>query len=928
MKAFIKKSASIRVYPRPILFLVVVLLALLLGRAVLAQDVAPVEPTIPSLGGSPLHPTYPLLDDAGVNVLESGRPLSTMLTCGGCHDTEFIVRHSYHADVGLSGYVGAGGVENGRSWDSSPGIFGKWNPITYRYLSSAGDDVVDMTTADWIRLFGVRHVGGGPAITSRDGALLADLPADANLLDQFATDAAGQLIPWDWQASGVVEMNCFLCHTPSPNNEARIAALRAGDFQWANTATLLGTEIVVQGDGGWLWNEAAFDADGLLKAAYVNVQGPTNQNCAQCHGLVHVDAQTPLVLNDCTPEQWSTITSGQIFSPQRLSNSGVNFANKATLTRSWDIHAERVMNCTDCHYALNNPVQYRENSVSQPSHLVFDPRRLDLGEYLYRPLHQFAKGQSAQGTLAPEFDATMRRCESCHTIENNHNWLPYKERHVASLACESCHTPYMFGPARQTNDWTVLREDGAPQTVCRGVEGDGQTFSNVLITGFEPVLLPRLNVDGTTALAPHNLVTSWYWIYGDPPRPVPYELLSAVWLGENGRYHPDILATFDTDGDGTLDAAELLIDSDAKETLIANRLAAHGLANPRIAAEVQPYNISHNTTHGEWATKDCADCHHPDSRVTRPMLLANYIPGGVMPDVVGSNTTVMNGRFITDDAGQLFFQPQTQSLDPNVASLYILGHDAVAWVNWLGATLFLGTLLGVVAHGGLRVLAARRQTHRHEPQLKEVYMYTFYERLWHWLQTLVIFTLLFTGMIIHKPAMFGIFSFQYVVLLHNIMAFILIANAALAAFYHLASGEIRQFLPQPRGFFNQAILQAKYYLHGIFHGADHPFEKTPERKMNPLQQATYFGLLNVLLPLMVLTGVLMWGAQRWPDVAASVGGLPFLAPLHTLIAWMLAAFIVAHVYLTTTGHTPTANIKAMLVGWDEVEVHSSGQAAD
>ena len=52
-----------------------------------------------------------------------------------------------------------------------------------------------------------------------------------------------------------------------------------------------------------------------------------------------------------------------------------------------------------------------------------------------------------------------------------------------------------------------------------------------------------------------------------------------------------------------------------------------------------------------------------------------------------------------------------------------------------------------------------------------------------------------------------------------------------------------------------------------------------------------------------------------------LGGLPFLAPFHTLIAWLFASFIVMHVYLTTTGHTPLAGIKAMMMGWDEVEVH-------
>ena len=56
--------------------------------------------------------------------------------------------------------------------------------------------------------------------------------------------------------------------------------------------------------------------------------------------------------------------------------------------------------------------------------------------------------------------------------------------------------------------------------------------------------------------------------------------------------------------------------------------------------------------------------------------------------------------------------------------------------------------------------------------------------------------------------------------------------------------------------------------------------------------------------------------------AAALGGLPFLAPFHTLVAWAFVAFIIAHVYLTTTGHTPMAGIKSMIVGWDDVEVHS------
>jgi thiosulfate reductase cytochrome b subunit len=176
------------------------------------------------------------------------------------------------------------------------------------------------------------------------------------------------------------------------------------------------------------------------------------------------------------------------------------------------------------------------------------------------------------------------------------------------------------------------------------------------------------------------------------------------------------------------------------------------------------------------------------------------------------------------------------------------------------------------------------------------------------------------SLIIHRPDIFGWFSFRNVVLVHNVLAVLLVINAGLSLFYHLASGEIRQFIPRPYGFFDQAIVQAKYYMQGIFKDKEHPFEKTPQKKLNPLQQITYFGILNVLLPLQIITGALMWGVQRWPSFASALGGLPVLAPFHSLVAWVFAGFIVAHVYLTTTGPEPFTAINAMMNGWEDVEI--------
>jgi len=847
---------------------------------------------------APIHPQFAFLDAQGQNVLATARPVSTMQTCGQCHDTVFIASHSFHADLGLSSF-GEAGNSASHSWDQSDGLFGKWNPLTYRYLSATGDERLDLGTSNWIQTFGDRIVGGGPAAQSRTGQALP----------------LGDPNPegWNWQQSGVVEMDCFLCHFSNPNQAARLEALQAGKFEWASTATLAGTGLVESAGGTYTWNRGAFTEDGLLLPESITLQDPSNENCAQCHGVVHT-AQEPLTLANCDLVNWQTATTGQVISPQNISESGMNLSGKGTLTRSFDIHAERGLSCTDCHYSLNNPVYYQAENT--PEHLQFDPRRLEIGEYLVKPDHNFARGQSAQYTIAPELKGTMRRCESCHNANDTHDWLPYVDRHLDELACESCHIPQLYAPAVQSYDWTVLQADGQPVRLCRGVEGTTATL-NDLVTGFTPVLMPRENIDGNITLAPYNLVTAWYWVYkgSNGSRPVRIVDLQAAFF-EDGSYAPEILQALDTDGNRSLSAAELSLDTPEKQSVVASRLAALGLQDPYIEAEIQPYSVNHNVTGSEWAIKDCQACHSDDSHITQPIQLTSSTIAGVQPEFVKDANTVASGSLYTEN-GALYYRPATRN-----QKLYVFGHDRVPWIDWLGTLFFVGVLGTVAVHSGLRFYAALKAP-RLKHELKKVYMYTAYERFWHWLQTFVIVLLLFTGLIIHRPDMFGIFSFRYVVLVHNILAVLLVINAVLSLFYHLVSGEIRQYIPQPYGFFNDAIIQAKYYLRGIFKGDAHPFEKVPQKKLNPLQQITYFGILNVLLPLQIITGALMWGVQQWPQISGWFGGLPYLAPFHSLVAWTFAAFIVGHVYLTTTGHRPLTSIKAMMNGWEEVDAHGT-----
>ncbi len=826
-----------------------------------------------------LHPEVPILDVSGKPVIESGLPMSTMTSCGGdCHETAYIMAGSDHADAGAS-QLGRG--TGARDWQKGPGFFGGWDPVAYDTDGLTTSDEIDIEA--WLKRYGSRHVGGGPV-------------------------------------AGLVDMNCLLCHTSVDDHSARQAALENGDFAWANSTILSSKGILVSENGQWQWNAEKFKANGALKDNLLDIRKPRDENCGLCHGMVNNNLDLPLTIPHDLEARHNTDRTGQLVSPQKLLNSGLNISGKEDLNYPFDVHADRVVGCVNCHYSLNNPVYFRQREESRPVHLDFDPRRLSNSDYLVRPLHQFAKGRSSLGLAAIQSENSLRRCESCHSAGNVHEWLPYKQRHFTAVACETCHIPKIFGPGLQSVDWTLLDSNKQPIRQYRNVSGDPVAVDS-LIEGFKPLILPREDVDGDLKLAPFNLVSTWYWTAGSPAFPVSRQQLEeALFAGDD--YHPELLAVLDSNGDGHLQGDELRLQDESAVAAVRTRLQSIGLESPGIHSEVTPFSISHNVVNGQRAIKECSNCHDRDSILATPFSLAGYTPGGVQPQMMSFAGVETAGSVQGAGSGAASFVP-----DARAAGFYIIGLHSESWADLLGLLMFLGVALGVSGHAIARYVTSRRRPPV-QREYERVHMYDAYERLWHWLQASAILMLLFTGLIIHKPHFFAIFSFPYVVNVHNVLGFIVLINAALALFYNLASGEIRQYLPEPRGFIARSMAQAMYYSQGIFAGKPHPLEKTKENKLNPLQQITYLAILNILLPAQVITGVLIWGLQRWPDIAAGLGGLPALALVHTLVAWAFAAFIVMHVYLTTTGHKPTAAIKSMIVGWDDVEKHPGHLQAD
>lgn len=193
-----------------------------------------------------------------------------------------------------------------------------------------------------------------------------------------------------------------------------------------------------------------------------------------------------------------------------------------------------------------------------------------------------------------------------------------------------------------------------------------------------------------------------------------------------------------------------------------------------------------------------------------------------------------------------------------------------------------------------------------------IYIFTRFERFWHWAQALLIIGMLFTGFEIHGT--YKVLGFELAHKMHNFAAWALITLWVFAIFWHFTTGEWKQYLPRTDGMWKVA----RFYAWGIFNGEHHPFVVTRQRKHNPMQAQAYLGIKLLINPILWISGLAYFFYNEL--VAAGLGlNLGWIALLHTIGAFMMLAFLVVHVYLITTGHTVGAHIKAMITGWEDGE---------
>lgn len=189
-----------------------------------------------------------------------------------------------------------------------------------------------------------------------------------------------------------------------------------------------------------------------------------------------------------------------------------------------------------------------------------------------------------------------------------------------------------------------------------------------------------------------------------------------------------------------------------------------------------------------------------------------------------------------------------------------------------------------------------------------VKIFTRFERFWHWMQALLVLVLLFTGARLH--GLIGGLDWSAAFMLHLIGAGLIILLWIFAIFWHFTTGAWQHYIPTLRNL----VPVMRYYAFGIFRGEAHPAKPTIYRKHNPLQRLSYLFLKLVINPAIWVTGIL------YLTVSLTGFDLQTVAWLHVVSAYAMAIFVVIHVYMATTGDTPTAYVKAMTTGYEWVTV--------
>jgi len=601
-------------------------------------------------------PAFPMLDEAGNNVLDTGNPYSPKQTCGtgGCHDYEKIA-DAYHFDFGREEADDHYGKKRGLPHLVSPGYFGGYtcmggsNPQVLAKKDNANaEDFADYGAAGWVQTCMNCHTGGGWTEKDRDGIRydeknVADIkPLDGDYYERHtAHDGTVSMEQWDWKKSGVVEVDCMVCHADfsamkapegsqlreiSPGGAGgavrsnRDALAEEGFFREAGTAAIelmtnnndetivtfsrseqtvishghettgIGFDLDGAGKPILKWNAGAFTSNKQIEMPMLRF--PDNDNCMACHRTSNSRRGFYGFGDDAvmTPETEEGLESTGVIVDDYKDDvhKGKVFTENNGIERTID-------NCNACHAKE----YYRDTSLT--ANLVQS--------------HDFPKGNSDMDLRNDlDYQPNAMSCEYCHDEAVN-NVVP--SGHETML---EAHQELWKG----NGDMAGYSADSLTKITKTHLDVVGCQTCHITNKKVGMLYRYRIAEDGQQKIIPYNPRIRYYWKDLTNERVLSKIERNAIFeRGDDDNGPFGIIRDQETGAElGRVGGTEgrhgfRFNDPDTYEGVIAVKnayeslLRKKGHVNPKMAmiwSESNEYIISHNTRPSP-ESMPCGDCH-------------------------------------------------------------------------------------------------------------------------------------------------------------------------------------------------------------------------------------------------------------------------------------------------------------------------------
>ncbi len=199
-----------------------------------------------------------------------------------------------------------------------------------------------------------------------------------------------------------------------------------------------------------------------------------------------------------------------------------------------------------------------------------------------------------------------------------------------------------------------------------------------------------------------------------------------------------------------------------------------------------------------------------------------------------------------------------------------------------------------------------------------IYLLPVWLRAWHWTNATLMIVLAVTGASLHFAGEGPLLvPFSLAARIHDIAGVGLLLTYGFFVLANIVSGNWWQYVPKQPGVLTRCWRQAVFYGWGIFKGEPHPYPPTMEANFNALQALVYWVIMYLVVPTVVATGVVFLFPDLAPTRILGLDGLLPIAVVHTLSGAAVILFMLAHIYLGTTGVRVTSLFKMMITGWHE-----------